>query len=455
MSRGNSIAGRRVRAVFCAAAVACVFSSPASATGFFLNQQSVQGLGRTDAGNAVAANDASTIYFNPAGMPLLWRDGAAGDANTLFAFGTHVIVPRANHLNTGSTANTFASGGTVAYAGPNGSDPTDPTPVPNVFLAHRLDGGKAFVGFGMTSPFGLSAKFNNDWFARYDSIETSLRTINLSAVGAYQLTSALSIGGGVDLQYAKSKQVVALPNPLTAGGPTAATDARAESTGSAWTPGFNIGVLLQADEKTRLGLHYRSEMQHKMTGTVVTSGLPAALAAGNGALGASSKLKLPQVVTAGVSRQINDKFTLYGEVDWYGWGVLNELRIQFDNGTADSVRQANYRNTFAYAVGGEYRQSDVLTLRSGVQLDFTPTVDGFRDTTFPDSNRLVFAAGASYQLSKRTYLDFAANHVKFRTSTVAVQRAFFAGTAVASTVNVNDSVNARINTLSAQVRYAF
>ena len=192
-----------------------------------------------------------------------------------------------------------------------------------------------------------------------------------------------------------------------------------------------------------------------MTGTVVTSGLPAALAAGNGALGASSKLKLPQVVTAGVSRQINDRFTLYGEVDWYGLGVLNELPIQFDNGSADSVRQANYRNSFAYAVGGEYRQSDVLTLRSGVQLDFTPTVDGFRDTTFPDSNRLVFAAGASYQLSKRTYLDFAANHVKFRTATVAVQRTFFAGTAVASTVNVNDSVNGRINTLSAQIRYAF
>ena len=97
----------------------------------------------------------------------------------------------------------------------------------------------------------------------------------------------------------------------------------------------------------------------------------------------------------------------------------------------------------------------MLTLRSGVQLDFTPTVDGFRDTTFPDANWLVFAAGASYQYSKRVYLDFAANHVRFRTATVAVTRTFFPGTSVVSSVNVNDSVTGRLNTLSAQVRYAF
>ncbi len=437
------------------ALILCLWPLPSPATGFFLNQQSVQGLGRTDAGNAVAANDASTIYFNPAGLAWLWGDGVAGESDTRIAFGAHLIVPRSDHLNTGSTTNTFASGGVVRYAGPNGSDPTDPTPVPNLFIARLLAGEKAFVGLGMTSPFGLSAKFSSDWFARYDAIETSLRTINVSAVGAYRFTPAFALGGGLDLQYARSKQVVALPNPLLAGGPTAASDARSESTGSAWTPGFNIGFMWEADAATRVGLHYRSEMRHRMSGTVLTSGLPAALASGNGTLNASSVLKLPQVVTAGVSRAVDDRLRLYGEVDWYGWGVLNELRVQFENGTADAVRPANYRNTFAYAVGADYAHSSALTLRGGVQLDFTPTVDGFRDTTFPDANRLVFAGGASLRLGRRTYLDFAANHVKFRTATVAVQRTFFPGTAVVSTVNVNDSVNARINTLSAQIRYAY
>jgi long-chain fatty acid transport protein len=454
MNRGNAKGMGRLHGRALVLAL-CALPQVASATGFFLNQQSVQGLGRTDAGNAVAANDASTIYFNPAGMAWLWRDGAARETDTLFAFGTHLIVPRSDHLNTGSTANTFASGGLVGYAGLNGSNPTPATPVPNLFIARRLEGDKAFIGLGMTSPFGLSEKFGNEWFGRYDSIETSLRTINVSAVGAYQISPSFAIGGGLDVQYAKSKQVVALPNPLLAGGPTVASDAYSVSTASAVTPGFNIGFMWQADEATRLGLHYRSGMRHKMTGKVATGGLPAALAAGNGVLNASSVLKLPQVVTAGASRVINDKLTLFADIDWYGWGVLNELRVQFENGTADAVRAANYRNTFAYSIGGEYKQSETLTLRGGVQWDFTPTVDGFRDTTFADANRLVFAAGASVRYSKRVYFDFAANHVKFRTATVAVQRTFFPGTAVVSTVNVNDAVTGTINTLSAQIRYAF
>ena len=105
MNRGNAKGMGRLHGRALVLAL-CALPQVALATGFFLNQQSVQGLGRTDAGNAVAANDASTIYFNPAGMAWLWRDSAARETDTLFAFGTHLIVPRADHLNTGSTANT-------------------------------------------------------------------------------------------------------------------------------------------------------------------------------------------------------------------------------------------------------------------------------------------------------------------------------------------------------------
>ncbi len=445
------------RSVYVGIALAlCALASPAAATGFFLNQQSVQGLGRTDAGNAVAANDASTVYYNPAGLPLLWRDGAARETDTLFAFGTHVIIPRSDHINTGSTAATFATGGApVSYAGPNVSNPTDPTPVPNIFIARRLAGGDGAIGLGVTSPYGLSAKFGNDWFGRYDSIEVSLRTVNIAAVGAWQVTPRFSIGGGLDVQYAQTKLVQAIPNPLLAGGPTVATDARGESTGSAWTPGFNVGVLFQPDEATRLGLHYRSGMRHKITGTAVTSGLPAALAAGNGAVGARSLLKLPAVLSAGASRRISNELTLYGGIDWFGWSTLNELRVSFDNGTADAVRTANFRNALAYSIGAEYAQSPALTLRGGVQWDYTPTVDGFRDTTVPDSNRLVLAAGASYRVSRQTHLDFAVNHVMFRAAAISITRNFFGGTAVASSTTVNDIVTPRIDTISLQLRYAF
>ena len=52
--------------------VGCLVGHAAWAAGYFIDQQSVPGLGRANAGNVAAANDPSTIFFNPAGMTELW-----------------------------------------------------------------------------------------------------------------------------------------------------------------------------------------------------------------------------------------------------------------------------------------------------------------------------------------------------------------------------------------------
>ena len=99
MARGSAAGGRHAGARLGAAILLTGLSPLAAATGFFLNQQSVQGLGRADAGNAVAATDASTVYYNPAGLPLLWQNADARGSDTLFALGAQGIFPTANHSN--------------------------------------------------------------------------------------------------------------------------------------------------------------------------------------------------------------------------------------------------------------------------------------------------------------------------------------------------------------------
>ena len=46
-------------------------SSTSFGAGFAIIEQSVTGLGRAFAGSAASAEDASTIYFNPAGLMYL------------------------------------------------------------------------------------------------------------------------------------------------------------------------------------------------------------------------------------------------------------------------------------------------------------------------------------------------------------------------------------------------
>jgi long-chain fatty acid transport protein len=453
MRRTSKAAGILRTVVIANLLIAC--NGTAQATGFFVNQQSVRGLGRVDAGNSVAADDASTVFFNPAGLPQLWRNPAARDTDTVYAVGAQLVIPRSDQRNTGSTATTpFTLGMPVPYAGIDSHNPTDATPIPNFYVAHRLS-PQGFVGLGVSAPFGLDASFQPNWFGRYDTLEASLRTVNIGLVGAYELSPGFSIGGGLDVQYARSKLSSAIPNPLVLGGPTVATDARIDTSGTAWTPGFNIGVMFQADAATRIGLHYRSAMEHKITGTAVISGLTAPFAANNGAIGATAKLKLPEIATLGIARQVTDKLTLYAELEWYGWSRLNETRIQFADGRPDAVRPANFRDTPAVAIGAEYNVSNDFAVRGGLIYERTPTVDRFRETSFPDADRTSIGLGASVRLSPKVNLDFAYDHVWFRDTNIAITRTFFDGTAAASAVTVNSAVRSSLDTVSVQLRYGF
>jgi len=432
----------------------------ASATGFFINQQSVKGLARVDAGNSAAADDLGTIFFNPAGLIQLFETAGRAWEPTDFrvSVGSHLIVPRSKQQNTGSTA---ASPGTLGafapYTGGDTRNPTDPTPVPNFYIAKKLANGRAAVGFAANVPFGLKTESHPAWYGRYDAIEASLRTWNLSVVGAYKIDSNLSIGGGINAQYARTTLTSAIPDPLDPGGPTAATDGRIATVGHDWTPGFNIGVMynLRADGKTRIGAHYRSGMKHDIKGESAITGLTGPLAAFNGIVGARADLHLPAIATIGIYHEVNPRLVLLGELEWYDWSKFNEVRIIFEDGRPEGVRSTNYRDAYGVAVGAEYRMWSELTVRGGVHYDTTPTRDGFRDTTVPDAERLWLGLGGTYRWTKHFSTDFAFNHVFFRDTDIALTRTFFDGTPLATATRINGSVKSVVNTFSIDFRLAF
>jgi len=55
------------------------------ASGFALNEQSISGMGSGFAGRSSSAEDASTVFGNPAGMSRLKKEQASVGAATLFA----------------------------------------------------------------------------------------------------------------------------------------------------------------------------------------------------------------------------------------------------------------------------------------------------------------------------------------------------------------------------------
>lgn len=440
-------------------AVVCVLgaSGDASATAFFINQQSVTGLARVDAGNTAAADDLSTVFFNPAGLVHLFETDPKTDFADRFAVGAHLVAPRSRLKNRNSSASDLGTAGEFSpLAGKDSTNPTDPTPIVNMYWARRLAGGNAAVGAGFNVPFGLGTELGRDWFGRYDAIEASLRTINLSLVGAYRIDEKLSVGGGIDMQYARATLTSAIPNPLTPGGPTAASDGQVTTKGHAWTPGFNVGLVYSVvPERTRVGIHYRSGMRHEISGKTEIGGLTGPLADFNGTGQVHSQLNLPAIATLGLWQRMTEKLVLLGELEWYDWSTFREIRVRYDDGRADIVRPTRYRDTYALAIGIEYELSSELTARGGLQYDRTPTTDGFRDTTVPDSDRTWLGLGFSYKASKCSHFDFAFNHVFFRDTKVDLTRRFFEGTPLQTEVHIDGAVDTVVNTLSMNYRVAF
>ena len=279
----------------------------ADAAGFYIKEQSVTGLGRAFAGESAVSEDASTIFFNPAGMTRLQGPEASA--------GVHLLVPRADLENRGSSSSSPA--GTLPIGGSDGGNPYDPTPVPNAYFAYPVMGRDLWVGLGVSAPFGLANKYDANWFGRYDSIETDLLTINIAPSVAYKVLDWVSIGGGIDIQYADAKLV----NAVFAG-PTA-PDVISNVEGDDWAVGYNVGVLFEPLPTTRVGVHYRSRIDHTLEGDVKLTQAGAL----RSNLPGTADLDLPDIIAVGFAHDVTPALTVMAEYNWYGWSSFKEIRV--------------------------------------------------------------------------------------------------------------------------------
>lgn len=377
----------------------------AQAAGFYIQEQSVKGLGTAFAGSTTSIDDASTIYFNPAGMTKL--DGAQINA------GVHVLIPNADLTDTGSTFDPDGIGAApaVAVGGNDGGNPYDPTPVPNLYAAMPFDisGQEVWAGIGVSAPFGLGSDYGDDWFGRFDSTETELMTINVQPSVAFKPVEWMSLGGGVDIQYADAE----LSSRLFAG-----SVGESKLKGDDISFGYNLGAQFYPTEKTEIGLHYRSAISHELDGRISVTGSGAA----DFDISGTADLDLPDIATFGVAHDVNNRLRIMGQATWFGWENFDEIRAKNDAGGTVSVVTQDYDDTWAFAIGAEYDLNEDWTVRAGYQFDETPTNDQFRTSRTPDGDRNWFSGGATYKFSDKVDLDFAATYIDVDEGTINVSR---------------------------------
>lgn len=380
----------------------------AHATGFALIEQNASGLGNAYAGQAAAATDASTIFFNPAGMTLL-------PDRQLVLVG-HLIAPQAEFT------------GTSPLSGGNGGDAGGLAFVPNAYFAFRLT-PDVHLGVGLNAPFGLKTEYDATWKGRTQAVKSEVKTVNLNPSIAWRASESLSLGAGVSIQYAEAT----LTNSTGAGLATVKGD------DYGW--GYNLGALWQVSEATRIGLAYRSEVEQALAGDV---GFSAATVL-NGPVNA--EVTLPDSASLSLFHKLSSKWDFLADVTWTGWSDFKELRIVRTNGNVlGTPTEENWSDSYRYSLGANYHLNDTLTLRGGLAFDETPVSDAFRTARIPDADRTWIAFGAQYRLSRQSAIDVGYAHLFVRDAAIDKTE---------NGVTLTGSYEASVDILSAQFTLDF
>ena len=346
----------------------------AHASGFALIEQNASGLGNAYAGAAAVAGDASTIYFNPAGMTLL------PDSQVVVA--GHLIKLKAEFSGTVSPA----------LGGGQGGDAGDVSFVPNAYFAYRVS-PDVHLGLGVNAPFGLKTEYDAGWIGRYQALKSELKTVNLNPSVAYRVSDRFSVGAGLNLQYLETE----LTN-LTGVGVAAV-----EGDDYGW--GFNLGALWQLTPSTRLGLAYRSEIDFDLEGDASFSAMPVL----NG--DATAETTMPDSASLSLFHRLSPAWDLLADVSWTGWSDFDKLAIYRTSGALLSYTPENWDDTLRYSVGATWHTSEKLSLRGGVAYDEAPVSDTYRTPRIPDGARIWVAVGGQYRLGKASAIDFGYAHL--------------------------------------------
>jgi long-chain fatty acid transport protein len=415
------------------AAVLSLSAGQALGAGFALQEQNASGLGHAYAGGAAAAEDVSTIFYNPAGLVRLRTTQAVVAGN--------VICPSVKFRDSGSQP-----ASALQPLGGTGGDAGSCAFVPNLYVGIPFTDKWSF-GLGINVPFGLMTEYDSDWLGRFQAVKSKLETVNVNPVLSWEPTKNLTVGGGVSWQHLKATltskvnyaglfaqgvgglvaagQLPAAAAPVLIGS-AAGLESGADVSGrdSGW--GWNVGVLWQANEQTRFGAAYRSKIKYDVGGSVnfsnptasslgplgplapvgaaIVNGVNAALASGDIKL----DIEMPDTANVSIFHQFNNKWDLMADVQYTGWSSIQELKIVRSTGAVLSTTPENFRDTWRVSVGANYRYSDTWIFRGGLAYDQSPVTDAeHRTPRLPDDDRTWIALGAQYKFSPSIAIDLA------------------------------------------------
>jgi long-chain fatty acid transport protein len=361
---------------------ALLTSSVVSASGFQVNLQGQKQIGMGHAGTGLALDQAS-IFFNPGALSHLRRNG--------FMVGVSPLISK------------------TAYQEPQPGNATARTDNPlgtpfEVYASFGAAESPLRFGLGVYTPFGSSVNWGSDWQGRFGLNELTLQAIFIQPTVSYRITDKIGIGAGFVYSTGEVNLQRSIPLESSQG------EGHAELDGRASGFGFNAGLFVQATDKLSLGFTYRSKVKMNVKDGDATFTTPSAQPIASRFPNTSFEATLPLAanITFGVGLKATDKLTLAADIQRVEWSAYKSLRFDYGaqvNGATFTEAPRNYKDSYAFRLGGQYQATEKLALRAGVYFDQTPVANGYLTPETPDSDAIGSSVGLSFQVTEKLGVD--------------------------------------------------
>lgn len=396
-------ANRLVNAIRFASLAAVVAPATVLAGGFSLNEQSASAMGVANAGTAANPENATTVFFNPAGMSQL--------SGTNISFGAAVLDIDAE-ARPETISVTRQNPAVPVQPATAGGDIADPAVLPNFYLTHEVS-DTIDVGFGIHAPYGLAADYDDGFAGRFFADKTELTAIAFTPSISVSNGNGLSMGAGINLIYAEGRLTryqdlsgIAGPAALALDEPYA--DVEGDDIGAT----FRVGFLYEISDMTQVGLTAQTGTELDLKGDATISSFPVL----GGAPGQTTTLTeqvrvplaIPESATLGLRHRFNDAFTLLAGATYAKWSRFEELDIlsrRQSPGEVSSVSGYPYishvtekwNNTWQFNLGGIWQATPQWAFKAGYAWDESPVNENFVTARIPSEDRHWLALGAQWQ----------------------------------------------------------
>tara|TARA_B110000211_G_scaffold105994_3_gene123135 strand:+ start:3277 stop:4644 length:1368 start_codon:yes stop_codon:yes gene_type:complete len=403
-----------------ALAIGLTSAQLAMAQGFYVDEQSALRLGDAFSGGAAQADDASTAFYNPAGLTRLQQKQLTINLSAI------------------SVSSEFEGSSTTLGGAPvTGKDVSAEAfdVLPSIYFSSPMSENLVFGAY-LNAPYATGTDFGKNSMGRYFATESSITGIDFGTALGFKVSDNLSFGISMIMQYlsatvAQNVNMSALCfgaeaqgelGPYTCNGlgitneslGKTTNDSPFEMKGDDLNIGFTAGMLYEFSPESRIGLHYKNRISHDLQGNA-TLEVPTS-AETFGSLAGIIDTKAKGSATIETPSQANlsfyqgmGKFSLQADVQWTQWSSFETLSIKSDDDVITGVaspQSYDWVESYRYAIGGSYQMTPALTLRSGLALDQTPIKDDQTKVDFAFDDYQAISFGLTYDMNKDLAFDF-------------------------------------------------